>query len=201
MAQSSQGSGIVASILTTLLPQSLSNVNESLNQVSSSIASLLPAAQQQTEALLTNTQAIQSAGAQRSGGITDTIDKVASTFGGGLLAASPILSGLLSLFGGGSASTPAPLAAFTLPPSLNFETANVPGGWQQSAVDFGQSGAPRLLSATSPGGTGASSGPQVTVNVQAMDSQSFLDHSHDIANAVQQALLNMHPLNDVISDL
>jgi len=43
--------------------------------------------------------------------------------------------------------------------------------------------------------------PQVTVNVQAMDSRSFLDHSQDIAQAVREAILNMHSLNDVISDL
>jgi hypothetical protein len=34
-----------------------------------------------------------------------------------------------------------------------------------------------------------------------MDSQSFLDHSDEIAKAVQQALLGSHSLNDVISDL
>ena len=31
---------------------------------------------------------------------------------------------------------------------------------------------------------------QITVQVQAMDSQSFLDHSNDIAQAVRQAMLN-----------
>jgi hypothetical protein len=39
------------------------------------------------------------------------------------------------------------------------------------------------------------------VQVQAMDSRSFMDHSHDIATAVREAVLNMHSLNDVISDL
>jgi len=43
--------------------------------------------------------------------------------------------------------------------------------------------------------------PQITVNVQAMDSQSFLDHSGDIARAVREAMLNMHPMNDLISEL
>jgi hypothetical protein len=37
--------------------------------------------------------------------------------------------------------------------------------------------------------------------VNAMDSQSFLDHSDDIAMAVKQAILNSSSLNDVISDL
>jgi hypothetical protein len=34
-----------------------------------------------------------------------------------------------------------------------------------------------------------------------MDSRSFMDHSYDIARAVREAMLNMHALNDVISDL
>jgi hypothetical protein len=45
------------------------------------------------------------------------------------------------------------------------------------------------------------SAPQITVHVQAMDSRSFMDHSHDIASAVREAVLNIHSLNDVISDL
>ena len=43
--------------------------------------------------------------------------------------------------------------------------------------------------------------PQVTVNVNAMDTQSFLDRSEDIASAVRDAMLHMHPLNDVIGEL
>jgi hypothetical protein len=43
--------------------------------------------------------------------------------------------------------------------------------------------------------------PNILVQVQAMDSQSFMDHSQDIAQAVRQAMLNMNTLNDVILDL
>jgi hypothetical protein len=43
--------------------------------------------------------------------------------------------------------------------------------------------------------------PQVTIQVQAMDSRSFLDHSTEIARAVREAMLNMHSLNDVVSEL
>ncbi len=42
---------------------------------------------------------------------------------------------------------------------------------------------------------------QVTVNVNAMDSQSFMDHSDDIANAVREAMLNIHPINGVVASL
>lgn len=43
--------------------------------------------------------------------------------------------------------------------------------------------------------------PSITVNVSAMDSQSFLDRSNDIASAVREAMLNLHPINDVIANL
>ena len=51
------------------------------------------------------------------------------------------------------------------------------------------------------GATGSQQGQNILVQVQAMDSQSFMDHSNDIAQAVRQALLNMNSLNDVILDL
>jgi len=34
-----------------------------------------------------------------------------------------------------------------------------------------------------------------------MDSKSFLDHSNEIANAVREAILNSHSLNDVVLEL
>ncbi len=43
--------------------------------------------------------------------------------------------------------------------------------------------------------------PQVVVNVSAMDSQSFMDRSDDIARAVRSAMLHMHPLNDVVDEI
>ncbi len=51
------------------------------------------------------------------------------------------------------------------------------------------------------GQAGPGAGPQITIQVQAMDSRSFLDHSHDIAQAVREAMLNLHALNDVVNDL
>ena len=63
---------------------------------------------------------------------------------------------------------------------------------QGTAVDYGQGGAPRVVQ---------NAAPQVTIQVSAMDSRSFLDHSQDIAQAVRDAMLNMHSINDVISDI
>ena len=41
----------------------------------------------------------------------------------------------------------------------------------------------------------------ITINVQAMDSRSFLDHSGEIAQAVREALLHSHALSDVVTEL
>jgi len=208
MAQSSSGNqGWVApgstssdsgltGLLQDLLPQGGASFTDTLTALSTNLGNLVPASQLQAEALLANTQAITNSTTSHSaGGVAETVGNVASTFTGGLLGGlSPILSGLLGLFGGGGSSTPQPLTTYIAPPSLTFQGANVPGS-AVPGVDYGQSGTPRAMS------NPTQSTPQVTVNVQAMDSQSFLDHSQDIAQAVREAILNMHSLNDVIGDL
>jgi predicted nucleotide-binding protein len=67
-----------------------------------------------------------------------------------------------------------------------------------SGVDYNQSGDPRAINGSA---SSSQPSPQITIQVQAMDSRSFIDHSQDIAKAVREAMLNMHSLNDVISDL
>jgi len=180
-----------------LLVSNGSGLASSFTQVSQNLANLLPASQLQAEAILANTQAVLQSTAVHStnSGLTGTLTSIASSLTGGLLGASPILSGLMSLFGGGGQSAPPPLAAFFLPPSLPFQGANVPGP-NFPGADTGQNGTPRAItSAPTP------SSPQITIQIQALDSQSFMDHSGDIAKAVRDAMLNMHSLNDVISDL
>ena len=203
MAQSrhpgSPPSGAVS--ITSLLaglPAGFSGVADTLTELTRGIGVLAPATQVQADALLINTQAIvQNTTAHATGGVTGTISNIASSLTGGILSLSPILSGLLHLFENGSSSTPPPLVNFSLPPSLSFQDANAPGAGF-SAVDYNQRGGPRAASTS-----GAASQPssQVTVQVQAMDSRSFMDHSDEIAKAVREAMLNMHSLNDVISDL
>jgi hypothetical protein len=78
-----------------------------------------------------------------------------------------------------------------MPPSVNLQSTT-----NNQDVTWGENGLPR-----SSGSSGSNTGQQVTVQVQAMDSQSFLDHSDDIAQAVKQAMLNMNSINDVITSL
>jgi hypothetical protein len=39
------------------------------------------------------------------------------------------------------------------------------------------------------------------MHIQAMDTQSIMNRSGDIAQAVRQAMLQSHPINDVVADL
>ena len=195
LGPASSGGGL-AELLGAIAPQSGSGFADTLSELTRSIGNLVPATQLQAEALLANTQALtQNTSAHSAGSTLQTIGQMASTFTGGILGSlSPVLSGLLGLFGGGGSSSPPPLTSYVPPPSLTFQAANVAGS-AAPGLDYGQSGTPRAISNPS------QSAPQVTVNVQAMDSRSFLDHSQDIAQAVRDAMLNMHSVNDVISDL
>jgi hypothetical protein len=67
-----------------------------------------------------------------------------------------------------------------------------------SPLVYGQNGLPRVArEAPAP----AVAGPQISIQVNALDSRSFMDHSNEIAAAVRAAMLNMHSVNDVVSDL
>jgi hypothetical protein len=151
--------------------------------------------QTQIETMRNNTLAVENNSTTRGTGGGST----ASSIGGALqgmfgfgLGLSPLISGLVSLFGGGGDSEPAPLARFVMPlpvqANAGISAAN-PG--EVFAVDNAAGGVPRPAPAASPAA-------QVTVQVHAMDSRSFLDHSHEIAMAVRQAMLETSVLNDVI---
>jgi hypothetical protein len=112
---------------------------------------------------------------------------------GNSLSISPLISGLVKLFGGGGDSkTPASLMTYTAPEAINFE-----GNVSRSANSTDWSGSESAKSGTPV----VSSAPQITVQVNAMDSKSFLDHSQEIAAAVRDAMLNSNSLNDVVNDL
>ena len=140
---------------------------------------------------------------------------IAKTVLGSGLGLIPMVTGLLGLFGGGDDEGPAPLTKFAMPERFRLAGANTAGGVVDA--DYNQMGRPRsyrgaVAGVTSPGpgmatdsgGGGQAAtqpGAQITVNVQAMDSRSFLDHSSEIAQAVRAAMLNLSSINDVVSDL
>lgn len=171
----------------------------SMSQASQEISQLESQFKQQADVIQANTQALQDSTSAHTGtSAGSSIGGLAtSILGGGLGLLSPIVSGIMSLFGlGSSSSAPAPLPFYTPPPSVQMSDT------LRSATPSATSAGSAASSGGSGGGAGtASASPQVTVNVSAMDSQSFMDRSGDIANAVREAMLNLHPINDVVANL
>jgi len=161
---------------------------DALGQATQVIDSQTQATAANTDALAQSSQAKSSSGS--GGSVSDVLGTASSVLGSGL-SLMPLVSLFSSLFGGGQSQQPAPLVPFSLPPSLNLESTT-----NNQDVVWGENGLPR-----SAGSSGSNAGQQITVQVQAMDSQSFLDHSDDIAQAVRQAMLNMNSINDVITSL
>ena len=100
------------------------------------------------------------------------------------------LLGLKSLFGGKSpqerqAEIERVLEGqrFTFPQTQSRDLAFGPEGSGQR--DFGSGDQPRLI---------------VNMNVSAMDSRSFLDQAPALAQAVREAMLHMHPINQLVRE-
>ena len=163
----------------------------SISEATSEISQLRTAYQQQAQMIAANTQAIQSnTSAQGSHSLASTVGNVASGFLGGSMGfLSPIVSGIMSLFGGGGSTQPA-LTTYTPPPPIAID------GFLKPLSSGSTQGSGQTASTAAPAAP-----TQVTVHVNAMDSQSFMDRSSDIASAVREAMLNLHPINDVISNL
>lgn len=173
------------------------NSYESLDQLISTtagaLAELQTAIQGQASSIAASSVARSSSTAGASSSDNGFAHAASSVLGGFTL--SPIVRGLMSLFGGGGDdSTPAPLPKYVAPPSVSVAGGFMDGAGGPVAVDYGQNG--QLRAVANPG-----SQTQITVNVQAMDSQSFLDRSDDIARAVKRAMLESSSLNDVVSEL
>jgi hypothetical protein len=150
-----------------------------------------------------------------SGGGISALSIASSVLGSGL-GIIPLVGGLISLFSGGT-SQPPPLERYVMPDQLYFTGDDTPDGIQDA--DYDQFGMPRLYndvtsgsgsqmsSSTAAPGAGASQSASpstpggINVTIQALDSQSFLDRSSDIAQAVRQAMLSSNSINDVVNDL
>lgn len=169
------------------------DLTNSLSQAGREIAQLRSAFQQQADLITANTQAVQgNTSAQGSHSAASTVGHLASgLFGGALGFLSPVISGIASLFGsGGSAPPVLPVYTPPAPISIGGILHSNPAGPQSNA------GSPAPAQNNT-----QNYSPQITVQVNAMDSQSFMDRSNDIASAVREAMLNNHPINGVVTDL
>ncbi len=172
---------------TSVLAGPLTTIATQLQQLQTINQAQLASIQANTSALNTNSS-IKGGGTSTAGPIGSTLMD-ALGLGSGL---SPLISGLIGLFGGGGGSQ-----TTTITPSMQPLPVNLTAGFTGSAaggasgVDFGEGNQPRQT-------TAAGAQQLITIQVQAMDSQSFLDRSNDIAAAVRKAMLETSALNDVI---
>lgn len=181
-------------------PAGLTPGNEALRALTTQIDALRGVYQAQTTQTLENTAAVVQNTRSRANEVVSTVASVARASGsalGGGLAVSPLISGIAKLFGIGQEHQKLPsLNPFALPTAVSLDGGLTQSGASPLAgISYGQSGLPRTI-APAP-----SAGTTISVNVQTIDSRSFLDHSDDIARAVREAMLNSHPLNDVIAEI
>ena len=156
-----------------------------------------------SESLSRNTQAVESNSrslAESIRGIFSGLAGIQAKGGGGLgffsggLGIASLGLKIAGLFGG-EKENPAELEPFSLPPRIDIEAANRGRALPEfPRVVRGQGGEIRTPSVQQ-------TPPQVVVNVNALDTQSFLDRSGDVARAVRDAMLHMHPLNDIVSEV
>ncbi len=179
------GSGATA---TDELTRELSELRRQLSELNDTGA-------RQTESIERNTSAtVENSSAQGHGGNAGLEfakkEILGRTNSGGLMA-SPLVSGLRHLFSRGSGEEAAPIAQSVEPPPVRLEMAPPSGAGEEfTELRRGAGGLPERLPT-----------PQVTIHVSAIDSRSFLDHSDAIAQAVREAMLNTHSLNDLMGDL
>ena len=191
----SRGSG-GASTAAALEPGPNNEITQQISSLVGQISGLNSTQQAAITALQGNTQAVTQNTSSKgsSSSVGSQAAGAAESLFGGALSLSPILSGIMSLFGGGQGAQAPALTPFVLPAPVQYDAGLAAGnGTSATPVSYAQGGQPRAQS--------VQAAPQVTVQVNAMDSQSFLDHSDDIANAVKAALLNSNGLSDVIAAL
>jgi len=182
--------------LAGLLRASRLSGGDSLDAHLTSLADRLQQQQSINDALTQQTLAamVQPAGGGSGGdSILGTVGSALGSVLGGGLGLAPLISGIAGLFGGGDSSAPAALPTYMAPLPIHLNAGFSESGGSAFGVDRAQGGAPRAMT--------NSPSPRITVQVQAMDSQSFLDHSGDIALAVRQAMLQSNVLNDVIREV
>ena len=173
---------------------SYENLNQLISTTARALSELQAAIQAQASSMVAVTTVTRTSGTGSSSSSGNGFLQAAESILGGFTL-SPIVRGLMSLFGGGGDdSAPAALPKYVAPPSVSVSGGLVDGASGPVGVDYGQNGQPRAM-------TNSGSQAQVTVNIQAMDSQSFLDRSDDIARAVKRAMLESSSLNDVVSEL
>lgn len=108
-----------------------------------------------------------------------------------LMAAIPWTSAVLSMTGSDTETrSVVPSNRYSVPSAQSVAEGVFTSTGEARSTDFDQDGGLRRMPALG----GGTSQPQITVNINALDSRSLMDHSSEIADALRQALLDSHPL-------
>ena len=174
-------------------------LSEQASSLGEKLSELARASQSQARTLEDNTAALGQNSLSRAG---EAVKSAVSSIGGFSAlsmgpALLPLITGIAKLFGGSKAETASsPVADYAWPAPLRVE-AGIGGG----GVHYDANGAPRF---DARGGAGTTLptrwAPEINIQVQAIDSRSFMDHSEEIARAVRAAMLESHMLSDVVSE-
>jgi hypothetical protein len=185
--------GELLTIARAGVPENLGLIRLQLEQLALLNAQQLMSLRDNTDALGKNTESKGASGA------ANAARTVASTFGAGLFL-SPLISGLARLVGRGGDAAEPELPVYARPMKVNLQAAVGPGpGGQLSRYNYDQSGMPRREVSAAPARP-SSLTQNVTIQIQALDSRSIMDRRDDIANAVKEAMLQSHPINDVVAE-
>lgn len=156
-----------------------SALTEQMGNLARQIELLRGVQQDQADATGANTRAlIEGTSSRMLNGVSTAARGALGILGGGALA--PWIPGLLRLFGGGSSEQPQSLVTAERPQPLRID---------ETVAQNARASNPSTAL------------PAITVNVQAFDSRSFVDHSSDIADALRRALLEAHSVQDVLGEL
>jgi hypothetical protein len=139
------------------------------------------------------TPAAPPSGPADSPSVGEDLARTAAT----LTGVGPLVTGLLKLFGSAGDEPLPALQKYIAPGSISVEAA-LTRDRGYSGLRYSQGGGAESLPT---GSSGAGQGPTIQVNIQAMDSQSFLDRQDDIARAVREAMLHSNSINDVVLEL
>lgn len=109
---------------------------------------------------------------------------------GAMSSINPLLGGLLSLFRGGGEDAPARLPLAARPAAARYELGYEHETEGYFSVDRDASGAVRAAPPRT---------PAVVVNIEAVDSRSFLERTPEIAEAVKRAVLEAEGMREVFN--
>ncbi len=176
------------SAATGEFPQSAERLRVQLELLTTLTAAQNTNVRQNTDALVQNTVSKASSGST----VASASKSILGTLGAGLFL-SPLISGVVKLFGGSKKEEPAPLVPLTRTAPTGFEAALGSGRTGFANFDYDQQGLPRT--------SNPPPSQNVTIQINALDSRSIMDRSDDIARALREAMLHSHSINDVIGEV